>query len=109
MKELFLWCICELMKQGRLKFWGEGWVRKGEGAAMEFMFGDKPFGPDDIVVDGLLQPSDPRPEGVVQLIRAKWPLEKKPAFNAKDDGFSPLWFDKWYFTWHDESEKPVVF
>lgn len=107
-KKLFLWCIRELMRHGRLKFVGEGWVRDGVGPDAPFMFGDQPFGPEDVVVDGLRQPVDPNPDGAVQLIDVEWPDEGRPAFSAKEYGFDPIWFDKWYFTWCDEAGKPVV-
>ena len=107
-KNLFLWCIRELMQQGRLTFVGEGWVRDGVGPDAPLMFGDEPFGPDDVVVNGLRQPVDPSPNGVVQLIASKWPGEGHPAFNAKERGFDPIWFEKWCFIWCDEAGKPLV-
>jgi hypothetical protein len=108
-KDLFLWCIRELMRRDRLRFLGEGWVRDGVGLDAPFMFGDQPFGPSDVVVNSLRQPVDHSPDGVVRLIDAKWPAEVRPAFDVKEQGFDPIWFEKWYFTWCDETGKPVVF
>uniref|UniRef100_UPI0039EF09A3 hypothetical protein n=1 Tax=Bordetella sputigena TaxID=1416810 RepID=UPI0039EF09A3 len=73
------------------------------------MFGDQPYGPDEAVVDGLRQPDDPSPEGVSRMMRARWPEQVKPAFNSNDDGFNSLWFEKWYFSWYDETGKSIVF
>lgn len=108
-KELFLWCIHTLMQQDRLRFLGEGWVRDGVGENSPLMFGDEPFGPCDVVVNGLRQPTDSSPNGVVQMIDAKWPSEIVPAFNTKEQGFDPVWFEKWYFVWCDETGRPVTF
>lgn len=109
LKNLFLWCIRELMQQGRLRFLGEGWVRDGIGPDAPLMFGDRIFSHPDVVIDGLRQPSDASPGGVVQLIGDKWPSDLRPAFNRNDRGFNPLWFEKWHFEWFDGKGNPVLF
>jgi hypothetical protein len=109
-KGLFLWCIRELMQRGRLRFLGEGWVRDGLGTDAPLMFGDQPFGGDDVIINGLRQPTDPTPAGVADLIDSKWPTDPRPAFNANEPGFDPVWFEKWYFVWLDPATgKPIVF
>ncbi|AJP58943.1 hypothetical protein UC34_22375 [Pandoraea vervacti] len=105
MKNLFLWCVRELMRRGRLKFLGEGWVRDGVGPDAPLMFEDQPFEPHDLVKNGLRQPVDPSPEGVMRLIESKWPSQVRPAFNVKERGFDPLWFEKWYFVWEGEVDE----
>lgn len=109
MKQLFLWSIRELMKKGRLKFLGEGWVRDGTSTDTPLMFGDSLFGIDEVIVEGLRQPVDPSPDGVVNLIYSKWPSQVTPAFNVRDDGFDSLWFEKWTFIWYDKSGNPILF
>ena len=109
LRDMFLWCIRELMTQGRLKFLGEGWVKDGTGPDAPLLFGDAPFGEEDIVIDGLKQPQDPSPEGVTNLIRSKWPPEVE-AYSLKNrEGFDTLWFEKWDFDWFDKEGNPVYF
>ena len=108
-KELFLWCIRELMTQGRLKFLGENAFRSGPEPDAPWMFGDGPDKPTDIVIDGLTQPQDPSPEGITNLIRSKWPPEVE-AYSLKNrEGFDTLWFEKWDFDWFDKEGNPVYF
>jgi len=107
LKYLFLWVVYELMKQGRLDFLGESWVRDGADDNAPFMFGDQPFSPDDVVINGLKQPIDSNPEGVVRLIESKWPHQIVAAFNIHDQGFDPIWFEKWCFAWHNKIGKQI--
>jgi len=207
LKDLFLWCIRELMQQGRLKFVGEGQISEGinlealpyrsdfpletfkellrkngihpplqfgdkrfgtsgilkkgqlpEGISVGVLpympdfpleafnellresgilsktplkFGDKPFGPDDVLINDLRQPDnpspeilaqreqrrwlppipsvDPDPDIVVRLIDSKWPVELRPTWNVKEPGFDPVWFLKWGFLWFDKEGKLIKF
>jgi|GEM_PF-2651497 len=109
LRDMFLWCIRELMTQGRLKFLGENAFRSGPEPDAPWMFGDRPDKPTDIVIDGLTQPQDPSPEGITNLIRSKWPPEVE-AYSLKNrEGFDTLWFEKWDFDWFDKEGNPVYF
>lgn len=100
LRDAFLWSIETLMEKGILEFRGEGWVKDGVGEQASYMFGDQPFGPEDVLIDGLRQPADGSPQGVAALIRSKWPIPVKATDNIYKPGFNPLWFEKWQFRWH---------
>lgn len=102
LRDAFLWVIQVLMERGILEFRGEGWIKEGVGKDSPLMFGDKPFGPDDILIDGLKQPADGSPRGVAALIRSKWPTPVKATDNVYKPGFNPLWFEKWQFRWDSD-------
>jgi hypothetical protein len=65
------------------------------------MFDSEVFGPADVLVGGLRQPSDQSPQAIVNLIRSKWPPEFQPRHRKGEAGFDPLWFEKWCFEWAD--------
>jgi hypothetical protein len=62
LKRLFLDCLEELLRQGRVKFLGEGWIRDGSSVDSPLMFGDQYFDAADEVVNGLRQPIDSTPK-----------------------------------------------
>ena len=108
LRDVFLWCIRELLAQGRLRFLGETWLKDGMEENAPLMFGDAPDGPDDVFIDGLKQPVDPTPDGIAGLIRSKWPPEVVPNVFPNTEGFEFVWFYKWWFEWFDKDGNPVL-
>lgn len=82
------------------KFW-EATEEQRRQIFERLMFDSEVFSPADVLVGGLRQPSDQRPQAIVNLIRSKWPPELQPRRRKGEAGFDPLWFEKWSFAWVD--------